>query len=185
MEDHHPTPSFSNLVVELDALPDLSNPDFSGLPKRFKKFRLISLSIVAVMLSAMWVIPVLVRITKEGEDRFILMVVALVFGSVWSLLVGLLLLEEFKGFPLRGYALREKDLSYRNGWLFRKQTTVPFNRIQHSEITQGPLGRAFKLAKLKIYTAGGASSDLSIPGMDPEEAASIRDYVNGKAQDHA
>lgn len=185
MEDHPVPPSFSNLVVDLDDLPVLTGTSFTQLPKRFKNFRLITLALVSLVLSAMWVVPTIARTQAQGEDRHVLFVVICVFGSVWFCLVSLLMLEEFKGFPLRGYALREKDLSYRNGWLFRKQTTVPFNRIQHSEISQGPLGRAFKLARLKIYTAGGASSDLSIPGMDPAEAASIRDFVNSKAQDHA
>ena len=35
----------------------------------------------------------------------------------------------------------------------------------------------FNLAELKVFTAGGASSDLSISGLSPETAARIKDFI--------
>jgi membrane protein YdbS with pleckstrin-like domain len=57
-------------------------------------------------------------------------------------------------------------------------------RIQHSEVTRGPLQRLFELATVKIYTAGGQQSDLSIPGLTPDEAYKVRDYINKLVREH-
>jgi len=56
-------------------------------------------------------------------------------------------------------------------------TSIPFNRIQHTEVNQGPLGRMFDLARVQIFTAGGSSSDISIPGLKVEEAHQLKDHI--------
>ena len=56
-------------------------------------------------------------------------------------------------------------------------TSVPFNRIQHTEVTQGPLGRLFDLAKVKVYTAGGSSSDITIVGLNEKNAHQLKDHI--------
>ena len=186
VEEPTPTTFFENTVLDTRNLPCLDPDTFEALPPRFQRFRLWSLGIAALVLSAAWMGPLLMSFAAlEDSDPEDLRMLAVLFGSIWALLFGVWFLEEFKGFPLRGYVLRDKDLTYRAGWIFRKVTTIPFNRIQHSEISQGPLGRLFRLNRLKIYTAGGSASDLSIPGLDPEVAVRLRDFVNGQAQDHA
>ena len=97
-------------------------------------------------------------------------VVSLV-GLVWAI-------EEIKGFPLRGVLVREHDLSYRSGFIKRETVTVPFNRIQHSEIAQGPVARAFKVCTLKLYTAGNSGANLRVPGMDVERAKRLRQQLD-------
>ena len=89
------------------------------------------------------------------------------------------------GFSRRGYALRERDLTYRKGWIFFSTTTLPFNRIQHTEVSQGPIEKKFDLCTLKIFTAGGSTSDLSIPGLEEEEAQQLRDFISKKAAIYA
>jgi len=79
-----------------------------------------------------------------------------------------------------GYALREKDIVFKEGYLWRSVTVVPFNRIQHAEVEQGPFDRLFDLSKIKIYTAGGSSSDLQIPGLRPTESESIKFFILNK-----
>ncbi len=59
--------------------------------------------------------------------------------------------------------------------------TIPFNRIQHTEISRGPIERKYELSTLKIYTAGGSTSDLSIPGLEAEEAEQLKEFVAKKA----
>ena len=74
-------------------------------------------------------------------------------------------------------ALRENDISYKSGLLFFTMTSIPLNRLQHCEVSQGPLGRLFDLASVKIYTAGGSTSDLSIGGLKKEAAHRLRDHI--------
>ena len=108
-----------------------------------------------------------------------------VAGGLWVVLLILSVFISYKEYFVRGYILREKDITYRKGWLFHSQITVPFNRIQHTEINHGPIDRLFKLCQLDIFTAGGSSSDLSISGLDPKEAAKLKEYISGKLSAHA
>jgi uncharacterized protein len=78
-------------------------------------------------------------------------------------------------YRLTGYLVQPQAVYFRTGALWRTQTVVTLNRIQHVEITQGPLERLLKLARLVIYTAGGRGSDLTIPGLPVASAESIRD----------
>jgi membrane protein YdbS with pleckstrin-like domain len=83
-----------------------------------------------------------------------------------------------------GYALREKDISLKSGWFWKSMVTIPFNRVQHCDIRQGVIDRQFGLSKLTIYTAGGQSADLMIPGLRPEVAEKLKTYIL-KATEHA
>jgi membrane protein YdbS with pleckstrin-like domain len=58
-----------------------------------------------------------------------------------------------------------------------KQTILPYKRIQHVEIKQGPLFKAFKLFTLKVYTAGSASGDLSIAGLNKDDADKLKAQI--------
>jgi membrane protein YdbS with pleckstrin-like domain len=61
--------------------------------------------------------------------------------------------------------------------LYKQQIAVPFNRIQHVDIRQGILERAFGLSKLNVYTAGGQSSDITIPGLRDDQAQRLKEYI--------
>jgi hypothetical protein len=76
--------------------------------------------------------------------------------------------------------LREKDISYKTGIIFYKQISVTFNRIQHVEVSQGVLGKLFGLSSVKIFTAGGSASDLSIPGLLTADAQKLKAFISEK-----
>ena len=81
-----------------------------------------------------------------------------------------------------GYAVREKDISFKSGCLWKSVTTVPFNRVQHFDIRPGILDRKYGLARLTIYTAGGQSSDLMIPGLLPDVAEKLKAHILGTTE---
>lgn len=72
------------------------------------------------------------------------------------------------------YLMRDLDVSLQQGYLFWSTISVSINRIQHLEVTQGPIQRSFGLAVLSIYTAGTVGSDLKIPGLTIGEAQRIK-----------
>lgn len=76
-----------------------------------------------------------------------------------------------------GYYKSEFDLSFKQGLWWKKQTALSFSRIQHIDISHGPLERKYDLATIKFFTAGGASSDLKIPGLTKELAEKIRKNI--------
>lgn len=72
------------------------------------------------------------------------------------------------------YLRRELDMNMQTGYWWRNTTSVAINRIQHLEITQGPLERMLGLNKLVIYTAGGGQSDLKLPGLEADIASQLK-----------
>jgi hypothetical protein len=90
------------------------------------------------------------------------------------------ILLKFLGFKKRKFAVRERDVSYKSGIFFKKLTTVPFSRVQHIEIDEGPFSRFFKLASLSVFTAGDSSDDLVIKGITKQEALEIKEFISQK-----
>jgi uncharacterized protein len=105
------------------------------------------------------------------------------FFSVWTLLFFTVICFGYLKFKTLAFAIREKDLVFKRGVLTMKTTIIPFNRIQHVAINQGLIMRWLDLSNLKIYTAGGSTSDLSINGLTSTLAESIKSFVTNKVSD--
>ncbi|PHS20500.1 MAG: hypothetical protein COA86_00700 [Kangiella sp.] len=76
-----------------------------------------------------------------------------------------------------GYLKREFDIYHKQGIWWKKQTALSFSRIQHIDLSSGPLERKYGMATLKFFTAGGASSDLRIHGLPLEIAEDLRQQI--------
>lgn len=76
-----------------------------------------------------------------------------------------------------GYALHPKLLQVVRGWLFHTDTIVPLVRVQHIDVTRGPLDKAFGTATLVVHTAGTHNSIVTLPGLAPDTASAIRDEI--------
>ncbi len=167
--------NFKNLSVDPASLPDMVQAEFHPHPLRFRSKRLLVAGFFLVLLLSG---PVVLYLTVHPYA-------AGLSALAWFLIAAFLMLLILKDFPKRAYALRQRDITYRKGWIFHSITSVPFNRIQHTEINQGPLDRAFNLASLNIYTAGGSASDLVIPGLPYEEAQRLREFIAKKSAEDA
>ena len=75
-----------------------------------------------------------------------------------------------------GYQLREDDLLFRRGIMFRRFVAVPYGRMQLVDITRGPLERSQGLATLKMVTAA-IGTNVAIPGLPVDEAEALRDHL--------
>lgn len=155
-----------NLNISSDDLPSLEPSKFERLEQDYLYMRLTSRGLFFLIIAG--ILTILVFTTE---------VPAWMYFLPWLVLFILSVLVELKGFGIKGFAIRDKDVSYRSGWIWFSMTSVPFNRIQHCEVSQGPLGRLFDLASVKVYTAGGSSSDLVIKGLQQEKAHRLRDYI--------
>lgn len=83
-----------------------------------------------------------------------------------------------------GYAERADDLLVRHGRIVRRLSIVPYGRMQFVDVTAGPLERAFGLATVQLHTAA-AASNARVPGLDPQEAARLRDRLTALGHAHA
>jgi hypothetical protein len=82
-----------------------------------------------------------------------------------------------------GYAERDDDLMVRRGVLIRRQSVVPYGRMQFIDVNAGPVERSLGLATVRMHTAA-AASDARIPGLERAEASRLRDQLArlGEAQ---
>jgi membrane protein YdbS with pleckstrin-like domain len=62
---------------------------------------------------------------------------------------------------------------------------VPSSRVQHTDVAQGPVERAFDLATLVVYTAGTQHASVTLNGLKNETALAIRDYLIDRDDDDA
>ena len=166
-------PLFSNPVLERDDLPSLEKVNYEKLSEAYRILALLRAGFTFFFFLLAFVMVIIIG----GFWDFYVLISG--FGGL-VLLLFFLMIRAWKLYDYKGYALREHDLLYKTGWLWRRKVAVPFNRIQHVEIRRGPLEELLKLRRLQIFTAGGSASDLSIPGLEPELAEKVRFYISVK-----
>jgi membrane protein YdbS with pleckstrin-like domain len=164
--------SFSNLQVSPADLPDADQVTWHPLHKNYKFAVLIE---TALTVGFIFVVAGVIAFYFANETPlqsilFYVAVAGLFIGMAYA--IATLLAIRFHGF-----AIREHDVLYRCGLFFRKRVVVPIARIQHVEVGSGPLERLLGLARLQVFTAGTAGSDLRIRGIDEETADSLRRYL--------
>jgi len=98
-----------------------------------------------------------------------------------SLAVVLVLGAGFSWFVRRRYRAwryqeRHEDLIVARGVMVQRLSVVPDGWKQIVEVTAGPIERLFHLSTVKLHTAA-AASDARIPGLEPAEAARLRDRL--------
>lgn len=168
---------FANPEVDLDSLPRAEAVDWQPLHPRFVRCRQVRRLVVCVVLLVALAVAYVLAAERGLEIAPWAMALAVGGGvliAVWYLLWPVLEV------PKRGYALRDKDIVYRAGLLWRSVQVVPFNRVQHASTDSGPLERRFGLAALTVFTAGGSGGDLQIAGLGEQLAENLRAYIVGK-----
>ncbi len=75
------------------------------------------------------------------------------------------------------YKLDDEGIEIRTGVYWRKIIAVPRSRVQHIDVSQGPLERSYGLGTLVIYTAGTAHSRVGLSGLDHQTALFLRDHL--------
>ena len=95
------------------------------------------------------------------------------------LIVSLLLILRVpqRRWAVRGYSVAQERLRVVRGLLFHSDTVVPFGRVQHIDVDQGPLERAYDIATLTVHTAGSHNASVTLPGLRHEDALAMRDTI--------
>ncbi|MFN7842541.1 MAG: PH domain-containing protein [Pirellula sp.] len=68
----------------------------------------------------------------------------------------------------------ELGLELHRGVYWQHKIFIPRERIQHTDITQGPISRKFQIAELVINTAGNHNYVIKIEGLNVERARQLR-----------
>jgi membrane protein YdbS with pleckstrin-like domain len=75
------------------------------------------------------------------------------------------------------WALRDDDVFASYGVVWRVTRSIPRVRVQHVDVTSGPIDRALGLVHVSLHVAGSAGAVLTIPGLAPAEAETLREAL--------
>jgi hypothetical protein len=110
----------------------------------------------------------------RGEGLFPSGVIA---GPVLLIALALIIRVPITRYNARGYQMSADRLRVVRGLLFRSDTVVPFGRVQHIDVHQGPLERFFGIATLTVHTAGNHNASVALPGLGEELAREMREDI--------
>lgn len=166
--------NFSNENISPNDLPSIEDIQFYTLERSYLKAQRIAL-VLSVIVFVIAGVLVFYFIKKLQTPVLIYSTIAVfIFFSVLSWIGNGI------GFRYSGYALRDKDILFRRGWLIRKARVVPLNRVQHVSVQSGPIERRLGLASVSIFTAGSGSADFTIKGITEEKAQQIKDWISNQ-----
>jgi len=160
--------NFTNKSIDIATLPQFEEVDFQPISKNYLiKSNLLNLAFLCVAMIG-WAVAFYFDIS---QIQLVLLLIGIVFYFGFKFWNISRLQKNY------GFALREKDILYRRGYLVNKTTVVPFNRIQHASISRDVLDKMLKISTLEIFTAGGSGSDIRIPGLTPDLALRLKEAL--------
>ena len=164
--------NFTNQTLDTTQLPKFEEVLFSKLHASYWKVVLINIAVLFVLLgTAYGLIFTFVTELFAYQMRITAAIV---------ILFCLILLFSRIGFTKKGFAFRNHDVLLKSGIIATNTIIIPYNRIQHVALHEGIVSRFFGLAKIEIFTAGGNSSDIEIPGIEKAQAENIKQLLMGK-----
>jgi membrane protein YdbS with pleckstrin-like domain len=105
----------------------------------------------------------------------------LLFGALWLTFNAALAwhLQRWPGIDYRHtfYRVDDRGLEIRRGVFWREIVNVPRSRVQHTDVSQGPLERRYGLGTLVVYTAGTDHARVNLSGLDHPIALRIREHL--------
>jgi membrane protein YdbS with pleckstrin-like domain len=165
---------FTNNSIDITQLPKFEEVQLKGLNSKYVTVLLFNFLLLFIL-----VIGGFSALFYFKQDAFSYPIWTAIFVGILVVLAGLIFFTKL-GFNKKGYAFREHDAIYKSGLISETTTIIPFNRVQHVALHQGFISRKLGLASIELFTAGGSSSDLEIPGLLLSDAQSIKNLVSQK-----
>lgn len=146
------------------------------LPPRVKRVWMLNQAIATVVLLACCVVAVVVCLVNDWWGFW----PGLIIGGIAALDIASLAVQPLQTayqYAFNRFAIGERELVLKKGWLMRSTTTVPFNRVQHVDTKQGPVLRAFDLMAVTVHTAVG---EHTIEALDVDEAQRVVETITAR-----
>lgn len=165
---------FSNNTINKSAIPTIEKQSFQALSAKYapthRMVNLVTTLCIVILLAGLLHQPWI-----ELNDTFaaVLEVILWVVGVIGLTVT----LYNSVADPKKLYLLREQDISYQHGLIFRKTISQPIMRVQHVELKRGPIDRKVGLANLQLFSAGGALHTFEIPGLEYDDAENMRQFI--------
>lgn len=159
----------------MDQTPIPAAPDDSEALTKLHPNYSHALRVRATLTSIPFLVGALVLETVfKGEGLFPSGIIA---GPVLLIALALIIRVPQTRYNARGYQISADRLRVVRGLMFRSDTVVPFGRVQHIDVHQGPLDRFFGIATLTLHTAGSHNASVSLPGLGEELAREMREEI--------
>ena len=162
---------FTNAEVRPDELPRFDAVQLQAVHRHYPRAQVLVVMIAACLVMVPLAVVLLV------VARALPVLAGLLAFSGAGLLFAWLAWVAHKSAMVIGYAIREHDVIVQSGIFWRKQTIQPITRIQHVEVTRGPLDKRFGLANLRLFSAGTGHLTFQIPGLGVDEAERIKAFI--------
>jgi membrane protein YdbS with pleckstrin-like domain len=163
----------------------VTEPDYAELDPRYIPQQRFTgrLRVLAIAAASLVVLMVLLQAGDGGAWRGPVLV------AIWMIAVALVVWHA-EAWPARAFAhtryrLSADGLQIARGVLWRTVTHVPRSRVQHTDVSQGPIERRYGLGTLIVYTAGTDHARVALPGLAWETALALRDELRlDRSDDH-
>jgi membrane protein YdbS with pleckstrin-like domain len=136
------------------------HPNYVKVVRLTSLLFVLPLVVAALILEATGVLP---------RGAFLIPVLLL---ALW-----LVIRAPLRRYQARGYQLGDDRLRVVRGLVFNSDTVVPFGRVQHIDVHQGPLERAYGLGTLVLHTAGNHNASVALPGVAHDDALAMREAI--------
>lgn len=144
-------------------------------PENANKLSPKSITVLRIIFSVISFAPVLlaafIAFMSDEWSRLLFGLIAgvivFVFGFVWSK----------KRYQYSRWWFEQEGLYIQKGVIWRRRILVPQNRVQHTDVSQGPLERKYTLGQLTVHTAGTRDASVVLSGIELEVANQLRDRL--------
>jgi putative membrane protein len=116
-------------------------------------------------------------VTSAGEDQFNAGGLTLIL-PILGIVVVLAAVTGFVTWYFTRFVIDDEELRIETGWIFKKSTKIPFERLQSVDIIQPLVARIFGLAELRL-DAGNSTTKLRY--LTRSKASRFRDYLLTRA----
>ena len=152
----------------------LPRSDWTPLPARARAMFVLNNVLIFGLIGIAAAVAVFV-IFAIGLNMDRLIPVAVALGLIG---IGIGIWRGYKVHKNFRWRLDDTGLGIRSGHMWMKDARVPIQRVQHLNLSRGPLQRKRELATLTVFTAGTANSSVKLPNMDNGIAEQIRAYLS-------
>jgi uncharacterized protein len=81
------------------------------------------------------------------------------------------------------FGIDQTGIAIEHGIFWRSRIAVPRVRIQHTDVSQGPLQRRYGVGTLTLYTAGSRHTKIELSGLAHADALALRDALLAESAD--
>lgn len=152
-------------------------PRFFPLDRRSIRVEQVTGLAIFGILSIASLVGLMISYFSVNEVNWIWWTVAAGIIAGACLLLGFVLLWPSIEYRHARWAWGEDGLEIHRGVFWRHKISIPISRIQHVDVSQGPLQRQFGLGKVTVHTAGTRHAAIELSGIAYEAATWLREQI--------